>query len=147
MKKNRICIFFSFFVFFIFVFIITIYSSTPIDSTSSVIMTKTNVDSQSVNQKISKAPIVVFSVLGAFIGGVIGHAVDPPKKALEGELEFNTSNGELIGCATGFLVGGYVGYLLAKRDAKHDKEESRKRKIEKPSNKSSARKNIEVLKK
>jgi len=96
----------------------------------------TKSDSQTIKtREISIAPIIVFSILGAAGGGAIGEAIDHPKEPIEGEFKLiNYSKGGIIGCITGCLLGGYIGYLFAKRDAKHEIEKLRKKELEKLNN-------------
>ncbi|MDW7678974.1 MAG: hypothetical protein SCK70_00290 [bacterium] len=128
MNVKVIYLFFSIIIINFLLIARTAYSSALSDSTSdkkSIIISQS--DSQAVKPKISKAPIIAFCLLGASIGGAIGEKIDPPKKVPEGEfILINYSKGGAYGCFIGAAIGGYLGYLLAKRDAKRELEMSKK---------------------
>ncbi|MCK5147647.1 hypothetical protein KAR48_12890 [bacterium] len=63
--------------------------------------------------------MIAFSLVGSFVGVAIGGSIDPAEKnKIPGEMHLDISTGGTIGFFTGIIGGTYIGYRLAKRDAK-----------------------------
>jgi len=87
------------------------------DSTNVIISKGIFSDSLQKEARICIAPIVAFGFIGALTGGTIGWSVGAPKRISEGKRGLKVSKTGMVGFAIGAIVGGYIGYRLAKRDA------------------------------
>jgi len=98
------------------------YSATPGDPPTNIALGSTAPDTLRKETKLCIAPIIAFGLIGATLGGWIGGSIDPPKKGIEGEMNLSISKTGAICFGVGGIVGGYIGYRLAKRDVERAKK-------------------------
>ncbi|MCB9502839.1 MAG: hypothetical protein H6696_12960 [Deferribacteres bacterium] len=65
------------------------------------------------------APIIAFSIIGAFFGGIIGSKIDATPRAPD------FSDGMQIGVFVGIIGGAIIGYFISKPDDKKDEDNSK----------------------